>query len=172
MAGRITRDKWWAWHVSCYDFFSYVFHLSFHLTMLLLQFFFFTTYTCLLHVGPLLHVFIMFLLWSFHSTFHCHVFTYTCSLFTFRRMYFIHATYMLLTYLSITSHASMAREFHGFRNPQGLWVGYTGVRVWVANFVPSQNPYPQDEGMGFGGFFHGFLKPRLRLLFWIFPLLL
>ena len=67
-------------------------------------------------------------------------------------MYFIHATYMLLTYLSITSHASMAREFHGFRNPQGLWVGYTGVRVWVANFVPSQNPYPQDEGTGFGGF--------------------
>jgi hypothetical protein len=61
------------------------------------------------------------------------------------------------------------REFHEFGNPQGSRVGYTGVRVRVANFVPSQNPYPQDEGTGFGGFFHGFLKPRLRLLFWIFP---
>ena len=47
---------------------------------------------------------------------------------------------------------SESREFHGFRNPQGLRVGYAGVWVRVANFVPSQNPYPQDEGTGFGGF--------------------
>lgn len=46
-----------------------------------------------------------------------------------------------------------AREFHGFRNLQGLWVGYAGVGVRVVNFVPSPNPYPQGRGRGFGGFF-------------------
>ena len=46
----------------------------------------------------------------------------------------------------------MIREFHGFGNPQGSRVGYSGVWVRVANFVPSQNPYPQDEGTGFSGF--------------------
>jgi hypothetical protein len=48
------------------------------------------------------------------------------------------------------------REFHGFKNLPGSWVGYTGVRVWVAKFVPSQNPYPQEAGTGFGRFFRGF----------------
>ena len=47
------------------------------------------------------------------------------------------------------------REYHGFRNPRGLRVGYAGVRVRVANFVPSQNPYPQLTGTGFHGSFHG-----------------
>ena len=45
------------------------------------------------------------------------------------------------------------REFQGVRNLQGLRVGYAGVRVGVATFRPSQNPYPQNEGTGFGGFF-------------------
>ena len=35
------------------------------------------------------------------------LFTYTCLPFVFRRMYFIHATYMFTFYLSITCHASM-----------------------------------------------------------------
>ena len=35
-------------------------------------------------------------------------FTYTCLPFVFRRMYFIHATYMPIFYLLITCHASMA----------------------------------------------------------------
>ena len=36
------------------------------------------------------------------------LFTYTCLPFVFRCMYFIHATYMLIFYLFITCHASMA----------------------------------------------------------------
>ena len=54
--------------------------------------------------------------------------------------------------MTMTGRFIKSREFHGFRNPWGLRVGYAGVRVRVANFVPSQNPYPQNEGMGFGGF--------------------
>ena len=51
---------------------------------------------------------------------------------------------------------AVTREYHGFRNPQGSRVGYAGVRVRVAKFVPSQNPYPQDAGSGIGGFPTGF----------------
>ena len=36
------------------------------------------------------------------------LFTFTCLPSVFRRMYFIHATYMFTFYLSITCHASMA----------------------------------------------------------------
>ena len=43
----------------------------------------------------------------FCSMFHHHDFTYTCSPFIFRRMYFIHAIYMFSSYLFITCHASM-----------------------------------------------------------------
>ena len=69
------------------------------------------TYTCLPHVGLSLYLFIMFLLRSLHSTFHHHVFTYTCLPLVFWRMYFIHATYMPILYLSITRHASMVQLY-------------------------------------------------------------
>jgi hypothetical protein len=45
------------------------------------------------------------------------------------------------------------RETQGVRNPQGLQVGYAGVGVWVAIFVPSPNPYLQGRGQGFSRFF-------------------
>ena len=45
------------------------------------------------------------------------------------------------------------REYHGFRNPPGSRVRVHGVRVRVGKFVPSQNPYPQQTGTGFRGFF-------------------
>ena len=45
------------------------------------------------------------------------------------------------------------REYHRFWNPPGSQVRDPGVQVWVAKFVPSQNPYPQQTGMGFHGFF-------------------
>ena len=39
------------------------------------------------------------------------LFTFTCLLLAFRRMYFIHATYMFIFYLFITCHASMAYSY-------------------------------------------------------------
>ena len=41
------------------------------------------------------------------------------------------------------------RDYHGFWNPCGFWVGYSGVRVGVMIFVPLLNPYPQDGLAGF-----------------------
>ena len=40
--------------------------------------------------------------------------------------------------VSDTGFPIWSREYHRFRNPQGLWVGgYSGVRVWVANLYPN-----------------------------------
>ena len=44
----------------------------------------------------------------------------------------------------------------GFETRDGLRVGVRGVRVRVAELIPSPNPYPQDGLTGYGGFFHGF----------------
>ena len=48
----------------------------------------------------------------------------------------------------------------GFETHGGSWVGYTGVWVRVAKFVPSQSPYPQHVGMGFRRFFPHFLSKK------------
>ena len=60
------------------------------------------------------------------------------------------------------------REFQGVRNPQGLRVGYAGVQVGVVTFRPSQNPYPQDEGTGFGGFFPRVFKSKYEIYILLF----
>ena len=36
------------------------------------------------------------------------------------------------------------RDYQGFSNPQGSWVGYIGVRVRVGIFIPFANPYPWE----------------------------
>jgi PIF1-like helicase len=36
------------------------------------------------------------------------------------------------------------RDYHGFRNPCGFWVGYARVRVRVGLCRPWLNPYPRD----------------------------
>jgi hypothetical protein len=49
----------------------------------------------------------------------------------------------------------MARDYHGFQNLCGFWVGYRGVQVRVATLRPLPNPYPQEGLMGFGRFLGG-----------------
>ena len=75
---------------------SYLYFIPLLITFCLatVTIFFLFTYTCLLHVELSLHIFIMFLLWSFRSMFHHHAFSYTCSPFAFRHIYFIHASYI------------------------------------------------------------------------------
>ena len=51
------------------------------------------------------------------------------------------------------NYSDVVREYHGFWNPRGSRVGVAGVRVRVGKFVPLQNPYPQQTGTGFRGFF-------------------
>ena len=51
------------------------------------------------------------------------------------------------THTNTTWVSGRHRAFHGFRNPRGLWVGYGTL-----GYGSSQNPYPQDEGTGFGRF--------------------
>ena len=46
-------------------------------------------------------------------------------------------------------YATAYRDYHGFWNLCGFWVGYSGVRVGVMIFVPLLNPYPQDGLAGF-----------------------
>jgi hypothetical protein len=39
--------------------------------------------------------------------------------------------YTLTSGMSTLDWLSSTSDCHGFQNPSGFWVGYTGVRVWV-----------------------------------------
>jgi hypothetical protein len=60
-----------------------------------------------------------------------------------------------VSYPSFSGPKVTNRDYHGFRNPCGFWVGYKGVRVGVATLRLSPNPYPQEGLVGFGGFLGG-----------------
>ena len=49
-----------------------------------------------------------------------------------------------------------ASDCHGFLNPRGLWVGYTGVGVRVGVCKPFKNPYPHHGLRVLAGFLAGF----------------
>ena len=85
--GSLTGRRGW-----CYNFLSVHLHMSSSHRTLASRF----------H-----HVFTFIILQHFITMF----FVYTCSPLVFRRMYFIHATYMLDSYLLITCHASMAHLY-------------------------------------------------------------
>jgi len=43
----------------------------------------------------------------------------------------------------VSWHSGVSSDCHGFWNPCGLQVGYTGVRVWVSFLQPSLYLYPR-----------------------------